>query len=97
MLMHEHVAAELSVRLAALEVAGTPRTAQGAVRWLRLRAENGPAVALESVAAAAFALTDEWCLDAVADGDAAGFVTTACAASELFEFCLSARLVADRS
>jgi hypothetical protein len=94
--MHERVAAELSVRLAALEVAAAPRTC-GAVRWLRLRAENGPAAALESVAAAAFALTDELCLDAVTDGDAAGFATTACAASDLFEFCLSARLVADRS
>jgi hypothetical protein len=93
--MREHLAAELSVRLSALEAAAAAHTAQGAVRWLRLRAENGPAAALESVAAAAFALTDELCLASVTGGDPVAFLTTASAANDLFEFCVTARLVAE--
>jgi hypothetical protein len=94
--MREHLAAELSVRLAQIEVAATDPTAHHTVRWLRLRAENGPAAALEAVAAAAFDLTDEVCLEAVSGGDAAAFERAASAAMDLFEFCVSAQLVAGR-
>lgn len=94
--MREHIAAELSVRLAAIEAAAADPTTQRTVRWLRLRAENGPAAALELVAAEAFALSDELCFATVSDGDASGFYGAASAAVDLFDFCVSARLVAGR-
>jgi hypothetical protein len=93
--MHEHLAAELSVRLAAVEASAAPRTAHTQVAALRLRAENGTPGGLEAVATAAFALTDGLCLTALADGESGTFLATATAARDLFEFCLSARLVAD--
>lgn len=93
--MREHLAAELSVRLARIEAAAAEPAAHHTVRWLRLRAENGPASALEAVAAAAFDLTDDVCLEAVSSDDAPRFERAASAATDLFDFCVNARLVAD--
>jgi hypothetical protein len=92
--MDEHLAAELSVRLAAVEASTAARAAHAQVAALRLRAENGAPGGLGAVVTAAFALTDELCLAAITEGEPAVFVTTATVAHDLFEFCLSAQLVA---
>lgn len=91
----QYLLGELSLILRALQTVATNEAAVRDVAGLRREAETRPLAALASVAARALELTDHWCWDSLARGDAAAFARQAAIFVELSEFALCAGLVED--
>jgi hypothetical protein len=79
----QYLLGELSLILGELQTVATDEAAVRDVTALRREAETRPRAELASVAARALELTDDWCRDALARGDAAAFARQAAIFVEL--------------
>lgn len=87
---------ELSVILGELQAVVASDAGVRDIARLRREVETGSLAGLASAASRALELTDGWCWDALARGDAAAFTRQAAIVGELWEFAVCAGLLDDR-
>lgn len=92
-MMHDHLIAELSVRLERLQSASTGIV--GDLARLRQRVETRPPCELHAEMVQALVLADRLCWDSLAKGDTAAFDRQAAISADLHAFGICARLLLD--